>query len=90
VADLETEVPRLLEPLWLSLVEMLVVVEEEEEDEDEDEDAKEDAAQVAAKDEEAFEALEQAELAFAPLVDVPRDFFVGGSSREPFIEFRLP
>lgn len=30
-------------------------------------------------------------LPFAPLVEVPRDFFVGGSSREPpFIEFRLP
>lgn len=56
MADLETEVPRLLE-FWLS-VEVLVVVEEE---------------------------------PFAPLVEVPRDFFVGGSSREPpFIEFRLP
>lgn len=34
---------------------------------------------------------EQEELPFAPLVEVPRDFFVGGSSREPpFIEFRLP
>lgn len=31
----------------------------------------------------------QAELPFAPLVEVPRDFFVGGSSR-PVIEFRLP
>lgn len=58
VADLEMEVPRLLE-LWLS-VEVLVVEQEE-------------------------------LLPFAPLVEVPRDFFVGGSSREPpFIEFRLP
>lgn len=30
-------------------------------------------------------------LPFPPLVEVPRDFFVGGSSRvPPFIEFRLP
>lgn len=28
---------------------------------------------------------------FPPLVEVPRDFFVGGSSRvPPFIEFKLP
>lgn len=30
-------------------------------------------------------------LPFPPLVEVPRDFFAGGSSRvPPFIEFRLP
>lgn len=30
-------------------------------------------------------------LPFPPLVEVPRDFFAGGSSREPpFIELRLP
>jgi len=88
VADLETEVPRLLESLWLvSLVEMLVVVDEEPGEED----VKEDAVQPMAK--EAFEALEQAEPAFAlALIDVPRDFLVGGSSRErsAFIELRLP
>lgn len=78
MADLETEVPRLFE-LWLSLVEVLVVVEED--------DAKEE--QVAVEEE--F-APEQVEPVFAALVDVPRDFFVGGSSRQPtpFIEFRLP
>jgi len=55
---------------------------------EEDEDAEDDAEQVA---EEEFVDEEQAELPFAPLVEVPRDFFVGGSSREPpFIEFRLP
>lgn len=27
---------------------------------------------------------------FVALVEVPRDFFVGGSSREAFIEFKLP
>lgn len=27
---------------------------------------------------------------FPPVVEVPRDFFVGGSSRAPFTEFRLP
>lgn len=29
-------------------------------------------------------------LFFPPLVEVPRDFFVGGSSRVLFIEFKLP
>lgn len=73
VADLETEV-RLFE-FWLSAVEALVVVEEDEEEQAGEE----------------FADEEQAELPFAPLVEVPRDFFVGGSSRELlFIEFRLP
>jgi len=43
-----------------------------------------------AEDAEFEEEVEQL-LFFPPLVDVPRDFFVGGSSRvPPFIEFRLP
>lgn len=38
-----------------------------------------------------FEEVGQEELLpFPPLVEVPRDFFVGGSSRVPFIEFRFP
>lgn len=88
MADLETEVPRLLE-FWLSagLLEQEDAVAEEVED---------DVEQVAAADDEARGAVGQDEpLPFAPLVEVPRDFFVGGSSREPlptlpFIEFKLP
>lgn len=42
---------------------------------------------VEMEDEEVGQEL----LPFPPLVEVPRDFFVGGSSRvPPFIEFRLP
>ena len=33
---------------------------------------------------------DDAEEAFEALVEVPRDFLVGGSSRDAFIEFRLP
>lgn len=87
MADLETEVPRLLE-FWLSTG-VLVIEEDAEEEED-------DGQVAAADDEEVREADEQDEPPpppFAPLVEVPRDFLVGGSSRGPplpFIEFRLP
>lgn len=50
----------------------------------------EQVADAVADDEGQEEEVE--EPPFVPLVEVPRDFFVGGSSRElpPFIEFRLP
>lgn len=47
---------------------------------------------VEMEDDAEFEDVGQEELLpFPPFVEVPRDFFVGGSSRvPPFIEFRLP